>query len=165
MFLDVFCRFTSYLIMNLQAGVFLTSTHALNDTLFAGTTILVTEYNDAGAVGFVVNKAFGRTLNHLEAYQHSEPFPLYEGGPVDQEHLFFLHSRPDLVADGTLVAHGIYLGGNFDQAVACINNKTLSAAAVKIFVGYCGWDAGELEAEVAEGSWMVSGGAKEAVFS
>lgn len=150
--------------MNLQAGIFLKSTEALNDTVFSQVTILITEYNAKGAVGYVLNRPFGRSLNELEEFKQSPDFPLYDGGPVDKEHLFFLHRRPDLIAKGTLVDNGIYLGGDFKQAVAGINDRSLTANDIKIFVGYCGWDAGELEAEIEEGSWIATEGTKETVF-
>lgn len=150
--------------MNLQAGFFLDSTGALDNTDFARARIFLSEYNATGAVGFVVNRSFGRSLNELEEFRHSAAFPLYDGGPVDREHLFFLHRRPDVITGGTPVAAGMYVGGNFRQAVTGINNRSLTATDIKIFVGYCGWDAGELEAEVEEGSWTVSEGGSEAVF-
>jgi putative transcriptional regulator len=150
--------------MQLAAGLFLHSTAAPGDPVFAGATIYLTEYNKGGAVGFVVNKPFGRYLHELEEFRHSRPFPLYNGGPVDPEHLFFLHRRPELIAEGAPVAAGVYSGGNFRQALNGINNGSLSDADIKLFVGYCGWDAGELEAEIAEGSWEVRSGEIELVF-
>jgi len=150
--------------MNLQAGLFLYSTSALDDSYFANAIIYLTECNAGGALGFVVNRPFGRSLHELEEFKHSRLFPLYEGGPVDKEHLFFLHRRPDLIADGTLVSGNVYYGGNFRQVLNGINNRSLSAKDVKLFIGYCGWDAGELEAEIAEGSWELKGGDDNFVF-
>lgn len=150
--------------MELQAGLFLKSTDALNDTVFSHVTIFITESNAKGALGFVLNKPFDRSLNELEEFKYSIDFPLYEGGPVDQEHLFFIHQRPDLIEEGTRVGNGIYYGGNFSQAVDGINDKSLTANDIKIFVGYCGWDAGELEAEIEEGSWAIIEGDHEMIF-
>lgn len=150
--------------MKLQAGILLKSTDTLHDTAFAGTTIFITEYNAGGAIGFVINRPFGRSLNELEAFKYASSFPLYDGGPVGHEHLFFLHRRADLISNGTLVGKGIYLGGDFGQAVTCINNNSLSSNEVKIFVGYCGWDAGELEAEIEEGSWIITGEWSKDIF-
>jgi putative transcriptional regulator len=141
--------------MLIQTGALVKSTAALNNTLFENVTILITEYNTSGALGFVINKPFGRSLNELEEFKHSPYFPLYNGGPVDQEHLFFIHQRPDLIEEGVAVGNGIYSGGNFKQAVTAINNRSLTPKDIKIVVGYCGWDAGELEAEIAEGSWQI----------
>jgi putative transcriptional regulator len=148
--------------MKLQSGMLLKATTALNGTNFENSVILITEYNEKGATGFVINKPFARTLNELEEFKQSPDFPLYDGGPVDTVHLFFIHRRPDLVEDGKAIGDGFYYGGNFKQAVKAINNKSLTPTDIKIFIGYCGWDAGELEAEIAEGSWEA---ADRAVFS
>jgi putative transcriptional regulator len=139
--------------MQLRAGIFLKSTEALADTLFEDSIIFITEYNKDGAVGFIINKPFGRSLNELVEFRHSIPFPLYSGGPVDSKHLFFIHSCANIIKEGKPVTSEIYSGGNFSQAVTAINNKTIGSNDIKIFVGYCGWDGGELEAEVEEGSW------------
>lgn len=150
--------------MKLKQRLFIHSTPMLNDTIFEQSVILITEYNEKGALGFIINKSFGRMLNELEEFKHSLPFPIYTGGPVDQEHLYFVHQRPDLIADGKLIAEGIYLGGNFQQAVEGINNRTLTTADLKIFIGYCGWDGAELESEIEEGSWTVEEGMNEEIF-
>lgn len=150
--------------MLLNRGIFIESTAGLSGTLFSGALIFISDYNMDGAVGFVVNRPFGRSLNALEEFRHSQAFPLYDGGPVDKVHLFFLHKRPDLITGGAPVGERIYSGGNFQQVVTGINSKTLTEKDVKLFVGYCGWDAGELEAELAEGSWVVRSHPASKVF-
>jgi putative transcriptional regulator len=140
----------------MTAGTIITSTSLLNDTIFENATILITEHNEKGAMGFVINKLYDRKLNELEEFKHSMSFPLNDGGPVDREHLFFIHQRPDLIKEGTLVHNNIYLGGDFKAAVRLINNHTLTTKDIKIFIGYCGWDANELEEEIEEGSWLES---------
>lgn len=139
----------------MNAGIYLNSTSLLDDTFFEQAVIFITEYNEKGAMGFVTNKQFPRGLNELEEFKNGIPFPLYEGGPVDQEHLYFLHQRPDLIEGGTHVADSIFLGGDFKTAVKLINNYTLTTKDIRIFIGYCGWDYQELDQEIAEGSWNV----------
>lgn len=140
----------------MKTGTVITATALLKDTFFEDATLLITEYNEKGAMGFVINKRFERTLNQLEEFKNGLPFPMYDGGPVDREHLYFIHRRADIVTGGEPVSEGVYLGGNFAAAVKAINNGKLTTQDVKIFLGYCGWDAGELEAEIAEGSWEVT---------
>lgn len=135
--------------------MFLHSTALLNDSLFEKAIIFITEKNEKGAMGFVVNKLFPRPINELVEFKDSIPFPLFEGGPVDQEHLYFIHRRPDLIAGGDLIVNNIYLGGDFKSAMMYINNNTITEKDIRIFIGYCGWDYGELEEEIAEGSWEV----------
>lgn len=139
----------------MNTGSFLHGTPLLNGDYFENAIIFLTELNGKGAMGFVVNRQFTRSLNELQEFNDSIPFPLYEGGPVHQEHLFFVHRRPELIENGVLIGHGIFLGGNFRQAVAHINSHTITEKDIKIFIGYCGWDPGELEKEVSEGSWQV----------
>lgn len=140
----------------MKAGIFLTATSLLDDTFFEKTVLFITEYNEKGAMGFVVNVQFEHRFNDLEEFRHSAPFPMYDGGPVDREHLFFIHQRPDLISGGEHVTGNIHVGGDFQEAVRLMNNKTLTEKDIKLFIGYCGWDFQDLEAEIAEGSWTVS---------
>ncbi|TWF41733.1 putative transcriptional regulator [Chitinophaga polysaccharea] len=139
----------------MNAGMFLYSTSLLNDSFFEDTQLFITELNDKGAMGFVVNKLFPRKFNELVEFRHSIAFPLYDGGPVDREHLYFLHRRPDLIEGGIPVAGDIYMGGDFKAAVKYINNKSIATHDIRLFIGYCGWDPLELEEEIAEGSWEI----------
>lgn len=151
--------------MNISAGKILVSSSAMEDPQFKATAVFIAEYNSEGAMGFVLNKIFERPLNALTEFMSSPAFPLYDGGPVDKEHLFFIHRSNDAIPGGTPIINDIYLGGDFTKAIAQINNGTLTPSAIKIFIGYCGWDAGELEAEIAEGSWEITEAAAAGIFS
>lgn len=150
--------------MNLKPGIFLKSTVLLDDTVFEKAVLFITEYNAKGAMGFVINKPFPRMLNELQEFSHIRNFPLYEGGPVDTEHLFFIHGRPDIIEGGMPVCENIFLGGNFTQAVNAINNCSITEKDIKICIGYCGWDYSQLEEEVEEGSWEIADINTDAVF-
>ena len=132
------------------------STAALNGSFFEDTSILIVEHDEAGTTGFVTNKPFGKSLHELIEFNHSKPFPLMDGGPVDWEHLFFLHKRPDLIEGGKQLTDGLYLGGNMEQVIEAINTSSTSDQQIQLFIGYCGWDVGELETELKEGSWKIS---------
>ena len=138
---------------NLKAGISIKSTALLNGSFFEDTTILIVEHDEAGTTGFVTNKPFGKSLNDLIEFNHAKPFPLMDGGPVDRAHLFVLHKRPDLIEGGKQVTNGLYLGGKMEQVIEAINNGSATQEEIQLFIGYCGWDVGELEAEMAEGSW------------
>jgi putative transcriptional regulator len=135
----------------MKPGIFIKSTALLDDTVFEKSVIFITEYNEKGAMGFIINKVFPRKLNELEEFKHIAPFPILLGGPVDQEHLYFVHQRPDLIKGGVPVTGNIFLGGDFKSAV----NNILIEKDIKIFIGYCGWDYLELDEEIAEGSWQI----------
>jgi putative transcriptional regulator len=146
-------------------GKLLISTPALEDSIFERAVIFITEHNENGATGFIINKIFHRRFNELVEFRHSAPFPMYRGGPVDKEGLFFLHRQPDFITAGKPITDTICFGGNFKQAVTGINNKSIPTTNIKLLVGYCGWDDEQLKAEIAEGSWQVMDATAAIVFS
>jgi putative transcriptional regulator len=141
--------------MMLTAGTILSSTSLMDDKNFEKTILLITEYNESGAIGFIVNKIFPRKLNELVAFKNVTPFILYNGGPVKNDQLYFIHNRPDIIEGGIFICNNIFLGGNFEQAVQHINHCHTASHNIKLFIGYCGWDAEQLEAEIEEGSWVI----------
>ena len=140
---------------DLNAGIYIKSTDALNGSIFENTTILLVKNNTAGTIGFVTNKHLYKSLHQLKEFKTSKPFPLMDGGPVDREHLFVLHKRPDLISGGEQITNDVYLGGNMEEVIEAINNSGATNHDIQLFIGYCGWDAGELEAEMEEGSWVL----------
>jgi len=136
----------------------------MDDPNFMNATVFITELNEDGAIGFVINKMFSRKLNELVEFKSSPAFPFFDGGPVDKEHLFFIHRRPDLVTGSKEVIPGIFEGGNFSSAIEAINTKKMRESDIKIFIGYCGWDAEELESEIAEGSWEIVDLSADSIF-
>jgi putative transcriptional regulator len=139
----------------LKAGMTIKSTTALIGSFFEHTTIMIVEHNVFGSVGFVTNKSIGKALNELIEFNHAKPYPLMDGGPVDRDHLFVLHKRPDLIDGSKPIANDLYFGGNMEQVIEALN-KVANQQEIQVYIGYCGWDVGELEAEVEEGSWVLS---------
>ncbi len=141
---------------DLKAGINIKSNAALIGSFFEHATIFIVKHDEAGSIGFVTNKPFDKSLHELIEFNHVKPFPLMDGGPVDRAHLFVLHTRPDLIDGGEQIQNGLYLGGNMEQVIEAINNKGAHKEEIQLFIGYCGWDVGELQAEVEEGSWTIS---------
>jgi putative transcriptional regulator len=142
-------------MIDLKVGFYIKSTAALIGSFFEHTTIMLVQHNEAGSIGFITNKSFEKSLHELIEFDHSKPFPLMDGGPVDREHLFVLHKRPDLIDGGEQISNDLYLGGNMEQVIEAINTRGANQEDIQLFIGYCGWDARELEAEVEDGSWTV----------
>jgi putative transcriptional regulator len=151
--------------MQVQNGTVIRSTILLDETNFEQTVIVISEHNENGSIGYVFNQLFPRKFNELTEFSSSIPVPLYSGGPVQTDQLYFMHCRPDLVPGGTPIAGNVFMGGDFKKAVQLLNNGKLSINEVRLFIGYCGWDSGELEEELAEGSWELTGASAELVFT
>ena len=141
---------------DLKAGLIIKSTDALIGSIFEHTTILIVKHNNEGTTGFVINKPLHKSLHELIEFKHSKPYPLMDGGPVDREHLFVLHKRSDLIDGGIQLTNGLYLGGNMEQVIEAINTSAANDQEIQLFIGYCGWDEGELAAEIEEGSWEIA---------
>jgi len=139
-------------------GSYIKSTPSLDGSYFENSIILIVENNSDGAVGFVVNRPFVRSLNELVEFKKSKSFPLLEGGPVDQEHIYAVHQRPDLIKGTQSISNGMYYGGDMQAVIEAINLHGATGKEIQLFIGYCGWDAGELEDEVNEGSWEITTG-------
>lgn len=145
--------------MQLHSGIFLKSNTTLqSDPLFGNALIYIAEFNATGALGFILNRKHPRNFNELQAFVHCPALPLWQGGPMQAEQLFFLHCRPDLIEEAQLTANGIYLGGRFSDVVEALMYHTLPHHHIRLFIGYCGWDAGQLEQEIADGEWQVEAG-------
>ena len=146
-----------------RAGI-LAATRLLDGTSFENARIFVHHSDEKDVVGFVLNKPFNRNLNELTEFSHSKPIALFNGGPVDHEHLFVLHCRPDLIPDSEHINGNVYFGGNFKTAVALLNDGSLPEKDIRIFIGYCGWDKDQLDEELREGSWIQEGNDNEELF-
>lgn len=142
--------------MNNLKGTYLEATASLNGTYFENARILIIDENKDGSTGFITNRLFPRKLNELQEFSTLASIDIYEGGPVDTEHLFFIHRAPDRIEGGVPVTDKLFFGGNFSTAIQLLNDGQLSANDVTIFIGYCGWNAGELQAELDAGDWLVN---------
>jgi putative transcriptional regulator len=148
-----------------DTGTILISSPTLKDDFFNKAVLLITQYNKQGAMGFVINQPYSRPLNQLQAFTHLPPVTLYHGGPVDNEHLFMLHRQPALIQNSQPVTPELWMGGLLEQAAPFISNSRLGNKDIKLLIGYCGWDAGELEAEIEEGSWLIVNAHTDIIFT
>ena len=124
------------------------------DPNFKRTVILVCEHNMEGSFGLVLNRPAGVALAEVAAVPLGFDAELWVGGPVQPETLHYVH--PYGALDGALpVLEGVFCGGAFEDVQAGIERGALDAERFRFFVGYSGWGAGQLDAEVEDGSWIV----------
>ncbi len=133
----------------------------LGDVSFTRSVILLAEHTEEGSVGFILNKPLDLSLSDLiEGIEDCE-MPIYNGGPVEQENLYFIHTVPDLIEDSQEISSGIFWGGNFERAVDLIINKKISCDKIKFFLGYSGWGSQQLDEEIIQHSWVIIKNEKE----
>ena len=122
---------------------------------FNKSVILLAEHNHQGSVGFIINKPLRYTLNELVP-DISASFKIYNGGPVEQDNLYFIHNIPEIIVGSIEISNGIYWGGNFDETKKLINNGIIKKENVRFFLGYTGWHPKQLESEMESNSWIIS---------
>lgn len=141
-----------------RQGSLLVSAPFLKDYHFARSVVLVVEHNDEGSMGIVINKNFSNlmTLNELVPELASiPPIPLYKGGPVGRDTLFYLHTFSYL-KDALPLGNGLYVNGDFEQMKRYILAGGETQGMVRFFMGYAGWQRGQLTQEIEANTWMVS---------
>lgn len=147
-------------------GSILISEPFLQDAYFQRSVVLLVEHNTQGSMGFVLNKKTDLIVNtffpELEEYPE---IPIYLGGPVSANRLFFIHSLGDLIIpDSVKIKDRLYFDGDFEALKRYIQNGHSIEGKVKFFLGYSGWTEGQLGNEINKNSWVVSHAAKENVL-
>ncbi len=119
--------------------------------------VLIDHDNENGSMGLIVNKFTGFTLHDvLPKINNTDDIPLYLGGPVKPEMMFFLHRLgPDVIPKSLQVAQGLYLGGDYNVMKEYIDSGEPVAGKVKFILGYSGWEKGQLDGEIDRHDWAV----------
>jgi putative transcriptional regulator len=136
----------------------------LSDDSFNRSIILLTEYNQKSVVGFILNKPLAYTVKDLLPEIDCN-FTVYQGGPVEQDNLYFVHQVPNLIPESIEVANGVFWGGDFEALRLLLINKEIKNTDIRFFLGYAGWETPQLKEEIAKDSWFVSDNDFQNIFS
>ena len=144
--------------MKSLVGQLLVATPNLRDPNFERTVVLLVAHEANGALGVVLNRAtevpVGEVLTGWQALA-SEPAVVFEGGPVQPEAAICLaRARPGLTAGRTGFSRVEGLIGTVDLSGDPESFKE-DLQEVRVFAGYAGWASGQLEEEIATGSWLT----------
>lgn len=138
-----------------KKGRILISEPFLPGNYFNRAVILLVAYGKKGSVGFILNKKVEFQIqDYISGFDEFEA-DVYIGGPVSTDSIYFLHNRADLIPGSIHVADDIHWGGDFEEMKRLINLGIINAGEIRFFLGYSGWDAGQLEREIKENSWLV----------
>ena len=135
-------------------GMLLVATPILLDPNFHRTVLFIEEHNEEGALGIVLNRPTEADIaEHLPEWELlvTGPRVVFVGGPVANEIAIGLVRDPAVLPEGwspNLLGVGLVDLGLGPESV-------VEAADVRVFSGYAGWVGGQLEMELATGSWLV----------
>lgn len=139
---------------------FLIAMPHMADPNFAHTLTYIVEHTERGAMGLVVNRP--QSLNLADILEQLRPdspppltsqlVPVYAGGPVQMDRGFVLHTSGPTY-DATVELGGIALSTSQDVLFAIADGQ--GPVSSLITLGYAGWEAGQLESEMAENAWLT----------
>lgn len=147
-----------------QKGSLLISEPFLSDDYFTRSVIYLCDHNEEGSFGFVLNKYVETNLSENIDGFPSIDFKVSIGGPVDTSNLYYIHSFGDSLKNSLPITDDLFIGGNFDDVKTMISNIPGKARDIRFFIGYSGWQKGQLEEELTEKSWVVVNGVPSSVI-
>ena len=136
-------------------GKVLISEPFLYDEMFGRSVILLVDHSTDGTMGLVLNKPLPLSLNDvLKEFKDISNIPIYKGGPLSTDTLFYLHTLKD-VEDSLQIGKGVYLNGDFDAIRRYILQGNDIDGKIRFFLGYSGWEHDQLCQEIEENTWLI----------
>ena len=136
----------------------------MKDPNFMRTVVYLCRHSDEGSFGFVLNKRFEHNLDELIHGFEGSRIPVYTGGPVQPDMVHYIHQYPDLIPGSFRIADDVYWGGEFEVLKRLIQTQQVDLNKIKFFIGYSGWESGQLDFEMQENSWLTAPATRKLVF-
>ncbi len=136
----------------------------LRDPNFVRSVVLMVDHSRQGAFGLILNHPLPTPIAEMASaiglqWAGPEDRPVRHGGPVEPSRGFILHDRPEWDPLADALTPELFLTTSLDAVKAGSDVETPRLGGVGsqalAFLGYAGWGAGQLESEMASGSWMV----------
>ena len=136
----------------------------LQRSFFQRTVVLICQHDSEGAFGLILNRATPNKVG--EAIVANLPSriksqTLYIGGPVQPDALSFLHSDNFLPQPNVML--NVSLGHSID-ALMDVGESSSEMTKIRLFAGYAGWTAGQLDNELARKDWLTHPASLDLIF-
>lgn len=148
---------------------FLIAMPGMADPNFSHTVTYICEHNEDGAMGIVINRLMDISLADVLEQMHIEPSrkldtseAIHEGGPVQPEHGFVIHSPVGAWESSLSITEEIGLSTSKDILIAIAHAE--GPAHYLIALGYAGWGPGQLEQEMGQNAWLSGPANTEILF-
>ena len=159
---DIFKIETNHIVP--AQGKILISEPFLCDHIFGRSVILLVDHTKEGTMGLVLNKPLPLFLNDiLQDFNYQENIPIYKGGPLSTDTLFYLHTLEG-ITDSLPISNGLYLNGDFNAIKEYILQGNPIKGKIRFFLGYSGWEYEQLHRELEENTWLVSTESKDPIM-
>ncbi|EOD80532.1 UPF0301 protein YqgE [Grimontia indica] len=143
---------------------FLVAMPSMADERFQHSVVYMCEHNEDGAMGLVINQpiniSIAKMLDQIEVEREQDVThpvsldqPVLFGGPVSEDRGFVLHKNLKLYGSSIQLSDELTVTTSKD--ILSILGTTEEPEQFIVALGYAGWDAGQLEQELAENSWLT----------
>lgn len=140
---------------NIEKGDLLVAEPFMKDPSFKRTVTLICEHTTEGSLGLVLSRPSIFRINEMIPNFPAFQGNVFYGGPVGMDRLNYIHAYGDLLEGAFHIKDNLYWNGNFEQLKSLIKAKKIMPQNIKFFAGYAGWEAGQLDEEMQENSWIV----------
>lgn len=137
-------------------GRLLLSEPFMGDFFFGRSVVLLTEHNEEGSFGLIMNKPAETTFNKLIKDSPDFNSPIFYGGPVETDSLFYVHNLGNEIEGAIQVTKNLWWGGDFNIIRAKMELKIIQPHQIRFFMGYSGWGVKQLDSEIKRNSWVIS---------
>lgn len=149
-----------------KQGNILISEPLMNDFHFGRSVILLIDHEETeGSFGIIINKTLNAGVNQIVDDFPDFEAPVYLGGPVSDNQLFFIHTLGDLIPDSCPIIEGLYWGGEVETLKTLIATGIANEENTRFYLGYSGWDSGQLVNELVHNTWLVGDITTEQLFN
>lgn len=145
------------------APSFLVSVPQMRDPHFDHSVVYLIAHNDSGAFGITINRPGKLTLSEVCKELGIAPVlgdRVYNGGPVEPERGFVLHSGGQALDGAETIEPGIHISGLPET----LQKLCGGGIRFRLFLGYAGWAPGQLEDEIGGGAWLSIPSAPHYIF-
>lgn len=147
----------------LAKGNFLIASRTLRDPNFVQSVILLLEYGSEGAMGIIINRptqmALSSMLPEIESLEQ-RPDTVWLGGPVSRWQMILLMRSEQELEGSRKVFEDVY----FSASRVVLESLVDEDVEFRVYAGYAGWSAGQLEQEMTRGGWLILPGDAAMVF-
>ncbi|WP_426279121.1 YqgE/AlgH family protein [Chryseobacterium sp. S-02] len=135
-------------------GKILISTPDISGDIFSRSVVLIIEHDENGAFGLILNKKNSQMSGKFKSL-FDFPIEVYDGGPVENDKVFFIVKGKKVTEVYSEITDEFYLTEDIENIMSAILSNELKIEDIKIFSGYSGWAAQQLDNEVLKKLWTV----------
>jgi len=135
-------------------GKILISTPDISGDIFSRSVVLIIEHDENGAFGLILNKKNSQMSGKFKNL-FDFPIEVYDGGPVENDKVFFIVKGKKVTEVYSEITDEFYLTEDIENIMSAILSNDLRIEDIKIFSGYSGWTAQQLDNEILKKLWTV----------